>query len=304
MCGPIRRGTGSPRKSDFPGQSLCDALKGVRVYRRRRQRNWCKNLCRVPNMVVAVLSVGWLGTHDWAAEPRPATQAALAGGPERHRVPALFSEVLLWSGFAGKNEWEDTRHAPSSSQRVSWNHEWSDPELRIVALEPSNAETTQGATKKPASDTTVGLTERDGAALGSRRASERTPAPETGDLKPSRQKPSGRKRVNIKGNLSRYEWFTVTAYCPCRRCCGRWARYHKTASGLPITYNRGDLVAADTRVLPFHTRVGIPGYGGGRLVPVVDRGSAVKGRMIDVFFPNHYRAKRWGKKWLLVEIVK
>jgi 3D (Asp-Asp-Asp) domain-containing protein len=70
-----------------------------------------------------------------------------------------------------------------------------------------------------------------------------------------------------------------------------------------LSYNGGQLVAADTRILPFHTTVRIPGYAGRRPVPVVDRGSAVKGRMIDVFFWSHSRAKRWGKKRLLVEIA-
>jgi len=72
---------------------------------------------------------------------------------------------------------------------------------------------------------------------------------------------------------------------------------------MPLSYNGGNLVAADTRVLPFHTEVRIPGYAGGRSVPVVDRGAAVQGRMLDVFFPTHWRAKRWGKKRLVVEIV-
>lgn len=101
----------------------------------------------------------------------------------------------------------------------------------------------------------------------------------------------------------RRELFIVTAYCPCRKCCGRWAGDGKTASGLPITTNRGHFVAADTRVLPFGTRVRVPGYAGGRPVPVIDRGGRVRGKHIDVFFTSHARAKRWGKKRLWIEIV-
>ena len=106
-----------------------------------------------------------------------------------------------------------------------------------------------------------------------------------------------------KPKPARREWFIVTAYCPCGKCCGRWARYHRTAAGLPLSYNGGRLVAADTRVLPFHTKVRVPGYARGRPVPVVDRGSAVRGRMLDVFFASHWRAEQWGKKRLLVEIA-
>src|SRR5688500_5477160 len=41
----------------------------------------------------------------------------------------------------------------------------------------------------------------------------------------------------------------VTAYCPCKKCCGKNAR-GVTASGKTIAYNNGVFVAADTRVLP------------------------------------------------------
>jgi len=41
----------------------------------------------------------------------------------------------------------------------------------------------------------------------------------------------------------RYQRFTVTAYCPCARCCGSWAD-GITASGRPVTANGGRFVAA------------------------------------------------------------
>ena len=59
----------------------------------------------------------------------------------------------------------------------------------------------------------------------------------------------------------------VTAYCRCRECCGRNAR-GITASGQKVSYNKQAFVAADTSVLPFYTRVTIPGYNQGRPVPV------------------------------------
>jgi 3D (Asp-Asp-Asp) domain-containing protein len=97
--------------------------------------------------------------------------------------------------------------------------------------------------------------------------------------------------------------FLVTAYCPCEKCCGRWAHDHRTASGQSIYVNRGRFVAADTRVVPFHTRVRIPGYAGGRAVPVLDRGGKIKGRRLDVFFSSHEQAKRWGRRWLICEVL-
>src|SRR2546427_5198434 len=43
----------------------------------------------------------------------------------------------------------------------------------------------------------------------------------------------------------------VTAYCPCRKCCGKNAR-GLTASGARVSHNAGLFVAADTALLPFH----------------------------------------------------
>jgi 3D (Asp-Asp-Asp) domain-containing protein len=94
----------------------------------------------------------------------------------------------------------------------------------------------------------------------------------------------------------------VTAYCPCKKCCGKHAR-GITASGLKVTHNRGLFVAADT-VLPFHTKLIIPGYASDHAVPVLDRGGAIKGNRIDVFFPTHEQARQWGRRTVEVTILE
>lgn len=93
----------------------------------------------------------------------------------------------------------------------------------------------------------------------------------------------------------------VTAYCPCRKCCGKFSD-GMTASGKDIYTNRSMFVAADTRLLKFGTMVSIPGYCGGRAVPVLDRGSKIRGRRLDVFFRSHSRARKWGKQYLDVKV--
>lgn len=95
----------------------------------------------------------------------------------------------------------------------------------------------------------------------------------------------------------------VTAYCPCIKCCGKNAR-GVTASGKPVSYNGGKFVAADTRVLAFGTLVKIPGYHDDVVVEVIDRGGAIKGDKIDVFFPSHEAARKWGRQMLPVQIVE
>ncbi len=99
----------------------------------------------------------------------------------------------------------------------------------------------------------------------------------------------------------RVVWMEVTAYCPCTRCCGPQAR-GVTASGKPVSYNQGAFVAADTRLLPFGTRLNIPGYSGNATVEVIDRGGAIKGNKLDVYYPTHQQAREWGRQWLPVTI--
>lgn len=93
----------------------------------------------------------------------------------------------------------------------------------------------------------------------------------------------------------------VTAYCPCAICCGPHA-HGITASGHKVSYHGGAFVAADADIFAFGTRVSIPGYKGGKPVPVVDRGGAIVGNHIDVFLSTHEQALKWGHKWLPVTV--
>jgi len=102
---------------------------------------------------------------------------------------------------------------------------------------------------------------------------------------------------------SRVVWMTVTAYCSCPKCCGPKAR-GLTASGRSIAYNAGRFVAADTKLFKFGTQLQVPGYASGESVEVIDRGSAIKGYHIDLFFPTHDAARQWGKQYLPVTVVE
>ena len=93
----------------------------------------------------------------------------------------------------------------------------------------------------------------------------------------------------------------VTAYCPCKKCCGKFSD-NVTASGKNVYSNRSMFVAADTRLLKFGTMLSIPGYYGARAVPVLDRGSRIRGRRLDVFFLSHRRARKWGSRYLDVKV--
>jgi len=95
----------------------------------------------------------------------------------------------------------------------------------------------------------------------------------------------------------------VTAYCACTKCCGPKAR-GITASGKPVSFNGGKFVAADTRLLKFHTKLVIPGYANSQPVPVIDRGGAIKGNKLDVYFPTHQEARQWGRRKIDVLVIE
>lgn len=92
---------------------------------------------------------------------------------------------------------------------------------------------------------------------------------------------------------------TVTAYSPDERSCGEWADGY-TATNHSVWTNAMKLVAADTRLLPFGSMVSVPGYANGDVVPVLDRGGAIKGHRLDVLFPTHEIARQWGRRKLQV----
>jgi 3D (Asp-Asp-Asp) domain-containing protein len=108
----------------------------------------------------------------------------------------------------------------------------------------------------------------------------------------------------------------ATGYCKCGKCCG-WKRnwylrpviasgssegapkkVGRTASGKKA---KPGVIAADTRIYPFGTVMYVPGYGYGR---VEDRGSAIKGEHIDLFFKSHKQALQWGRQTRTVKIWK
>lgn len=93
----------------------------------------------------------------------------------------------------------------------------------------------------------------------------------------------------------------VTAYSPDAQSCGDSA--DGITSSIHCVYtNAMKLVAADSDVLPLGSLVSVPGYDAGQIVPVLDRGGAIKGRRLDVLFPTHNAARRWGVKHLDVVV--
>lgn len=69
-----------------------------------------------------------------------------------------------------------------------------------------------------------------------------------------------------------------------------------TATGLPVGWG---IVAVDPSFIPLGTRMSIPGYGEG---VAADTGSAVKGAIIDIWFPTREQALAWGRRTVTITI--
>ncbi len=67
------------------------------------------------------------------------------------------------------------------------------------------------------------------------------------------------------------------------------------------TLARRGVCAADWRIFPVGTVLVVPGYGHCR---VEDRGSAVKGAHLDLFFDSYKEARAWGVKYATVEVIR
>lgn len=87
----------------------------------------------------------------------------------------------------------------------------------------------------------------------------------------------------------------VTGYCSCPKCCGKFSD-GKTACMHHIS--KGDVFVAADKRYAFGTEMIIPGYNRTQPVKVLDRGRAIKGNRLDLYFDSHSQAKKWGVKYI------
>lgn len=94
--------------------------------------------------------------------------------------------------------------------------------------------------------------------------------------------------------------FTLTAYCSCSKCCGKWA------SNRPVDEDGNEIVigstgevlrsdysiAVDPEVIPYGSIVII----NGKEYEAQDTGGAITGSRIDVYFSSHEEALEFGRQ--------
>jgi len=87
--------------------------------------------------------------------------------------------------------------------------------------------------------------------------------------------------------------FIATAYC----------QHGKTASGAHTSHG---IAAADLDVLPIGTRIRVSGLKRGRdgIYRVMDTGTRVQGRRVDLFMPSCAEARRFGRQHVTVVVVR
>lgn len=95
--------------------------------------------------------------------------------------------------------------------------------------------------------------------------------------------------------------YTLTAYCPCTRCCGKDDGI--TATGTLAA--EGRTIAVDPRVIPYGSRVLLIFPDGTQRTYIAeDCGSGVTGSRVDVFFSDHQAARVFGVQSAMVYLTK
>ena len=106
-----------------------------------------------------------------------------------------------------------------------------------------------------------------------------------------------KETISNRNSELREEWiqFTATGYCACQKCCGKTNGI--TASGVRASANH---TIAASSAYSFGTKIEIEGLG---VFTVEDRGGAIQGNKIDVFFNSHQEALNFGRKQLRIRVV-
>lgn len=95
--------------------------------------------------------------------------------------------------------------------------------------------------------------------------------------------------------------YTLTAYCPCTRCCGKSDGI--TATGTLAA--EGRTIAVDPRVIPYGSRVLLIWPDGTQHTYIAeDCGSGINGSRIDVFFSDHETARVFGVQSAMAYLTK
>lgn len=96
---------------------------------------------------------------------------------------------------------------------------------------------------------------------------------------------------------------TATAYCSCYQCCAPYDGTTTASGTSPRAYH----TIAASKSYSFGTKVYIPYFenaANGGMFVVEDRGGAITGNRIDIYFNSHAEALRFGRRTLTMYVLK
>lgn len=199
---------------------------------------------------------------------------------EHNYIKLLISLIVLWGFIGGVAGWAFLAFmhpADSEAQIEPMQITLRALDARVERLEQSHA-STEAAKPKAKTEAKKPLKSKN-----STQANQK--APKTAKM--AAFKPQNNNEANE---------YKITFYCPCEKCCGKWAGGN-TASGTKPTASR---TVAAPKSFAFGTQIRIDGLGH---YVVEDRGGAIKGNRLDVFVDSHAEALRLGVMHKEVSIV-
>lgn len=104
------------------------------------------------------------------------------------------------------------------------------------------------------------------------------------------------KATNVNATSGKEIYVSATAYtASCQGCSG------VTSTGVDLKSNpNAKIIAVDPSVIPMGSQVYVEGYG---YATAADKGGAIKGNKIDVFFSSKNDAYRWGVKKVKIRVL-
>lgn len=78
---------------------------------------------------------------------------------------------------------------------------------------------------------------------------------------------------------------------------GYCLRQSLTSRGTRVSYGT---IAIDPSVIPYHSKIYVPGYGWGR---ALDSGGFVKNNKIDLWFPSYEQCMQWGRRYVDIIVI-
>lgn len=97
--------------------------------------------------------------------------------------------------------------------------------------------------------------------------------------------------------------YTITAYCNCKKCCGKWYTEGPTIGSTGALLEAGIHCASP---LPNGTKIIIEGVGLREVqdTPAEWINKKYNNKIIDLYFDSHEEALKFGKKQANVKIIK